>query len=61
MMYTSEQHTYSSREHFHLEEGEKVLTRGNENFRALGEIELATFRKLDLTTEPPGPSCSKLG
>ena len=49
MMYTSEQHTYSSSEHFHLEEGEKVLTRGNENFRALGEIELATFRKLDRT------------
>ena len=36
-MCTCEQHTYTSSEHFHLEEGETMLARGNENFRAPGE------------------------
>ena len=36
-MCTCEQHTYTSSEHFHLGEGETMLARGNENFRALGE------------------------
>ena len=30
---TSEQHTYTSNEHLHLEEEETMLARGNENFR----------------------------
>ena len=34
LMCTCEQHTYTSSEHFHLEEGETMLARGNENFRA---------------------------
>ena len=34
-MCTCEQ--YTSSEHFHLEEGETMLARGNENFRAPGE------------------------
>ena len=33
----SEQHTFTSSEHFHLEEGETMLARGNENVRAPGE------------------------
>ena len=37
LMLTCEQHTYTSSEHFHLEEGETMLARGNENFRAPGE------------------------
>ena len=37
LMCTCEQHTYTSSEHFHLEEGETMLARGNENFRAPGE------------------------
>ena len=36
-MCTCEQHTYTSSEHFHLEEGETMLARGNENFLAPGE------------------------
>ena len=36
-MCTCEQHTYTSSEHFHLGEGETMLARGNENFRAPGE------------------------
>ena len=31
-MLTCEQHTYTSSEHFHLEEGETMLAQGNENF-----------------------------
>ena len=61
-MCTCEQHTYTSSEHFHLEEGETMLARGNENFRALGENRTRdppNTRSLVLTTEPPGPSCSK--
>ena len=37
LMCTCEQRTYTSSEHFHLEEGETMLARGNENFRAPGE------------------------
>ena len=37
LMLTCEQHTYTSSEHFHLGEGETMLARGNENFRAPGE------------------------
>ena len=33
-MCACEQHTYISSEHFHLEEGETMLARGNKNFRA---------------------------
>ena len=29
--------TYTSSEHFHLEEGETMLARGNENIRAPGD------------------------
>ena len=36
-MLTCEQHTYTSSEHFHLEEGETMLARGNENIRAPGD------------------------
>ena len=36
-MLTCEQRTYTSSEHFHLEEGETMLARGNENFRAPGD------------------------
>ena len=55
MIYTSEQHTFS--EHFHLEEEETMLARGNENFRARGENrtrDLPQTRSHVLTTEPPG-------
>ena len=37
LMLTCEQHTYTSSEHFHLEEGETMLARGNENIRAPGD------------------------
>ena len=33
----SEQHTYTSSEHFHLEEGETMLARGNESSATLNE------------------------
>ena len=36
-MLTCEQHTYTSSEHFHLEERDTMLARGNENFRASGD------------------------
>ena len=51
----------SSSEHFHLEEGETVLARGNENFRAQGENRTrdpnpnpTNTRSDVLTTETPG-------
>ena len=37
MFFTSEQHTYTSSEYFHLEEKETMLARGNETFVAQGE------------------------
>ena len=51
------QHTYTSSEQFHLEEGETMLAWGNDNFRALGENrtrDLPHTRSDILTTEPPG-------
>ena len=36
-MCTCAQHTHTSSEHFHLEEGETMLVGGNENFRVSGE------------------------
>ena len=52
---------YTSSEHFHLGEGETVLARGNENFRAQGENRIrdpnpnpTNTRSDVLTTETPG-------
>ena len=56
-MCACEQHTFTSSELFHLEEGETMLARGNENFRAPGENrtrDLPHTRSDVLTTEPPG-------
>ena len=48
---------YTSSEHFHFEEGETMLARGNENFRAPGENRTRdppNTRSEVLTNEPPG-------
>ena len=55
-MCTCEQHTYPSSEHFHLEEGETMLVRGNENFRAPGVNRICDLSHAEKNQEqPPEP------
>ena len=55
-MCACEQHTFTSSEPFHLEEGETMLARGNENFRAPGENRTRDLSHAEKNQEqPPEP------
>ena len=52
-MCACEQHTFTSSELFHLEEGETMLARGNENFRAPGENRTRDLSHAEKNQEQP--------
>ena len=52
-MCACEQHTFTSSELFHLEEGETMLAQGNENFRAPGENRIRDLSHAEKNQEQP--------